>query len=245
MAARIPVRSYARLAGILLLVSMVAGGFGEAWVPMRLIVAGDPAATARNILDSESLFRWGFAGYLVEALCDVALTWVLYVMLRPVHRELALFAVFLRLIATTGFAMGQVLQFTALPILSGGGWLASFSRGQLEALAYLMIRTGLRAGEVFSMFYGAGLLVLGYLIARSGFLPAFLGWLLAITGATFVIKTFLGVLAPGLASPLLLAPAMVAGLALTGWFLVKGVDAGKWAAAAGERRGDSGQADLR
>lgn len=88
------VQTYARVAGVLLLLSLVAGGFGEFYVPSKLIVSADAAATARNIIASASMFRMGFAGYLVEAMCDIALTLILYVLLRPVHEDLALLAAF-------------------------------------------------------------------------------------------------------------------------------------------------------
>ena len=104
MTTGVSIQTYARIAGALGLLSFVGGGFGEAYVPSVLIVREDAGATARNILASESLFRLGFAGYLLEALCDVGLTWAFYILLRPVHRNLALLAVFFRLIATGGFA---------------------------------------------------------------------------------------------------------------------------------------------
>jgi hypothetical protein len=64
------IQMYARTAGVLGLISIVAGGFGEAYVPAALVVSRDAAATAARIMTSESLFRWGFTAYLVEALCD-------------------------------------------------------------------------------------------------------------------------------------------------------------------------------
>ena len=67
------IQGYARLAGVLGVLTLVAGGFGEAYVPSAILVSGDPAATVRNVVALESLFRWGFAGYLVEALCDAGL----------------------------------------------------------------------------------------------------------------------------------------------------------------------------
>jgi Domain of unknown function (DUF4386) len=88
------VQRYARIAGVLCLLSFVAGGFGEAYVPSKLMVSGDATATANNIHALGSLFRWGFAGYLVEASCDIALTLILYVLLKPVSRGLALLAAF-------------------------------------------------------------------------------------------------------------------------------------------------------
>src|SRR5690242_11029769 len=97
-------QTYARLIGILFLVSLLAGGFGEAYAPSKLIVAGDAAATARNIVAGEWMFRLGFAGYLVEACCDVALTALLYLLLRPVRRDVALAAAFFRLMGTATFA---------------------------------------------------------------------------------------------------------------------------------------------
>ena len=230
------IQSYARTAGVLGLLSFVAGGFGEAYVPSVLIVRADAATTASNILGSEALFRLGFSGYLVEALCDVGLTWSFYVLLRPVHQTLILLAVCFRLIATAGFAMSQVLHFSALLVVPGSDYLRPFSEPQRESLALLLINAGGFGIEVFSMFYGVGALLLGYLIVRSQYLPRILGVLLAISGLGFVIKAFASVLAPPYASPLLLLPVAVAWLSLTLWLLVKGVDIEKWkqkAAAAG------------
>jgi hypothetical protein len=84
------VQTYTRTAGALMLLSFVAGGFGEAYVPSRLIVSGDATATAENFKALDSLFRIGFAGYLVEASCDIALTLILYALLRPVRKDIAL-----------------------------------------------------------------------------------------------------------------------------------------------------------
>jgi hypothetical protein len=98
----------ARVAGILLLLSYVGGGFGEYYIPSKIIVSGDAAATAGNIIASDWLFRMGFAGYLVEALCDVGLTLLFYVLLKPAGRELALLAAFLRIVSTAAFASAEL-----------------------------------------------------------------------------------------------------------------------------------------
>ena len=123
----VPVQRYARIAGVLFLISAVAGGFGEFFVPFQLIVSNDATATANNIMASELLFRMGFVGYLVEALCDVSLTLILYVLLRPVSRDLALLAVFFRLVGTAVFAMTKLFYFSALFILGGADYLKTFS----------------------------------------------------------------------------------------------------------------------
>ena len=228
MTGPVSVQTYARIAGVLGLLSFVGGGFGEAYVPSVLIVPGDATETARNIVASGSLFRLGFAGYLVEALCDVGLTWALYVLLRPVHRDLALLTVFFRLISTAGFAMAQVLYFAPSSILGGADYLKTLSADQLDTLALLSVRVSGFGQKVFSMFYGVGSVFLGYLIFRSTFLPRVLGVLLAISGLGFVARAFASVLAPAYASPFLLMPAAVAWMFLTLWLLVRGVDDPKW-----------------
>jgi hypothetical protein len=78
---------------VLFLLAFVGGGFGEAYAPSLLIVPGNAAATAHNLLASDTLFRLGFVGYLTEAFTDVALAFLLYVLLRPVHANLAFLAV--------------------------------------------------------------------------------------------------------------------------------------------------------
>src|SRR5437763_14467060 len=105
------VQTYARIAGVLFLVSVVAGGFGEAYVPSKIIVSADATATAKNIHAFDSLFRLGFAVYLVEAVCDIALALVLYVLLRPVRKELALLAAFFGLVSTALFAVAELFYF--------------------------------------------------------------------------------------------------------------------------------------
>lgn len=79
------VQRYARIAGVVFLIAFVAGGFGEAYAPSHFIVPGNSAATAQNVTASGPLFRLGFVGYLGESITDVALTFLLYVLLRPVH----------------------------------------------------------------------------------------------------------------------------------------------------------------
>lgn len=114
-----PVQTYARIAGLLFLLSVIGGGLGEAHVPSMMIVANDAAATAQNIVAHQTWYRIGFAGYLLEATCDIALTLYLYVLLKPAGRDLALLGVFFRLVSTSVFAAGELFYFAALPILSG------------------------------------------------------------------------------------------------------------------------------
>jgi hypothetical protein len=219
------------MAGVLFLLTMIGGGFGEFYAPSTLIISSDATATAHNIRASDLFFRLGFAAYLVEALCDIALTWIFYVMLRPVHRNLALLAAFFGLVSTAVFAGAELFYFAPAFILGGAG-LSSFSPGQIDSLALLSLRLYGYGAGIFMVFYGTAVLLRGYLIFRSDFLPKFLGILLMIAGAGFVIQNFTFVLAPRHSSNLFLAPMFIAGLAMTAWFLVKGVDVRRWRARA-------------
>lgn len=230
--ARAAVQAYARIAGLLFLLSFAAGGFGEAYVPGRLMVSGDAAATAANIIALDSLLRLGFAGYLVEAVCDIALALILYVLLRPVHKDLALLAAFFGLVGTAIFGVAELFYFAASPILGGADYLKTFSPAQLNTLALLSLKLFGYGGGIFTVFYGVAWVLRGYLIFRSGYLPRFLGVLLTLGGLAFVTRNFALVLAPAYASGSLLLLALPGGLSLTVWLLVRGVDVPKWEAKA-------------
>jgi hypothetical protein len=234
---------YARVAAFLFLLTLVFGYFGEAYAPARFIIAGDAAATAQNITSSPMLYRVGFASYLIEGLCDVALAWIFYVLLRAVNHELALLSAFFGLVSTAVYAVSELFYFTALIILRNATALAAFSPEQLNALAFLSLKISANCGWIFLAFYGVPSVLRGYLIYRSGYFPKFLGVLLILAGVGFIAKDFLTILAPTYASNVLLLPMFLAGVSLMLWLLFKGVDAEEWQrqrqaarAVSGERR---------
>jgi hypothetical protein len=226
------VQSYARLGGILALISVLAGSFGEGYVPSMLIVSGNAAATAGNFVEHEMLFRWGFTGYLVEAICDATLTMVFWVLVRPVHQNLAMLMVVFRILATGGFAAAQVLYHGAFATARSAEQLSGLGSAQLQGLSYSFVTVATFGGQLFTTFYGLATLVFAHLLWRSRLLPRWLSVLLAIMGFAFVLRTILMVLAPAYASPLLLGTAALGMLPLTFWLLVKGVDASRWRAVA-------------
>jgi hypothetical protein len=226
--ARTAVQTYARIAGVLFLLSFAAGGFGEAYVPSRLMVSANATATAENVKALDSLFRMGFAGYLVEAMCDVTLALILYVLLRPVRQDLALLAAFFGLVGTAVFGVAELFYFLASHILGGAGYLETFSPGQLNTLALLALKSFGYGSGIFLVFSGTAWVLRGYLIFRSGFLPKVLGVLLALGGLAFVAMNFALVLAPAYASGKLLLLMLPGMLSLAAWLLVRGVDVPRW-----------------
>lgn len=222
---------YARVAGVVFLLAVITGGFGEAFAPSHFVVTGDASATAHNIAASGGLFRLGFLGYLGEAITDVSLTFLLYVLLRPVNPRLALFAVLFRLMATATFSFAEIFYFAPTLILSGDSYLKTFTADQLHSLALLSLNVYGTAGNLYNAHYGIASLILGYLMVRSGFLPRALGALWMIGGAAFVAGNVLWIFDwPGQA--LYPLPQIIAIVALGFWLLLRGVDGATWSAAA-------------
>ena len=226
----ISARAYSRAVAIFLLLSMAGGWFGEMYVP-SLFMTGDSATTAAQLRANDGLFRLGFAAYLVEAFSDIVLAWLFYVLLKPVHRELALLSAFFGLVSMALFAVTKMFYFAAPVFVRGSRYLADFPPEQLDAFASLAILLyGTLSGLTF-LFYGTGWIIRGTLTVRSGYLPPFLGWLMIAAGLGFVARTITYVLVPAWSSDLLLAPMFLNAVAVTIWMLAKGVDRGRWAAA--------------
>jgi len=221
------VMRYARIAGLLFLISLVAGGFGEAYMPSKLVVSGDAAATAANVRNFELLYRLGFAAFLVESLCDITLVMIFYALLKPINRQLSLLAAFFGFMGTALFAFAELFYFAPRLLLSAT-YLNSFSTDQLNSLVLLSLKFFGYAGMIFTAYYGMSWIVRGYLMFRSEFLPKFLGVLMLIGGFGFVIRNFLLILAPKYASDLFLVSLFPGALIMTVWLLVKGVDVSKW-----------------
>jgi hypothetical protein len=224
------VQKYARFAGLLFLISIIGGGLGELYIPTQLLVSGDAARTAANIRESEWLLRLGFATYLIEAICDITLAWVLYVLLKPVGKNFALLSAFFGLVATATFAGMEHFYFASLYPQSGAEYLKTFTPAQLDSLSMLMLK--LYGGGLFMAFYGLATGIRGYLVYRSNFLPAWLGVVMMIAGAGFILKNFTLVLVPAYSSDFLLLPTFVMVIATGFWLLFKGVDVAKWEAKA-------------
>ena len=224
-------RTLARVAGLLYLVIFVCALFSELVVRQRLIEPGDAAATAEAIAGSEGLFRVGFLADLVAFSADVATGILIYVLLRPVSRTLALLATGFRLVQSAVLGMNLLNQLMAIVILDDAADLSAFDQGQIEDLVLLSMNAHTYGYLIALVFFAFHLLIIGYLVWRSGFLPRTLGALLALAGVGYLVDSLMFFLIPGYegaASPLVLAPAIVAEAGLILWLLIKGVDVQRW-----------------
>jgi hypothetical protein len=229
-------RFKARIAGVFYLLTTLTRMFVEIFVRNRLVVPDDAAATATNILAHEPLWRWGFAADIVAFASYIALTALLYELLKPVNRSLSLVAAFFSLVACVVQAISSLFHLAPLVLLGGTPYLRVFNVEQLQALALMFLR--LRAmcyHNIGLVFFGLYCLLIGYLIFRSTYLPRIVGVLMMLAGLSYL--TFLS---PPLArslQPYILVFPGVGQISLTLWLLVMGVNEQRWkeqARAAGE-----------
>ena len=222
---------YARVAGVLYLVNIVAGLLGEMLVRNSLIVSGDAAATAERIAHSTLLWRIGVAGDLVMQATDVPLMMILYVLLRPVNRNLALTAMLFTLVQTATLVANKLNLMVPLFLSSDAAYLAAFTPDQLHALSYLAIRAHAYGFAIGLIFFGFECLITGYLLFKSGYFPRVLGIAIQIAGVCYLINSFALLLAPSLAGalfPAILLPSFFAELGFCLWLLIKRLNVPKW-----------------
>ena len=168
----------ARLAGLLYLIAMATGLFAEFYVrfPSSLIVSGDAAKTAGNITANELLYRIGIANNIITFAIDVVLIWALYVLLKPVSRNLALLAVFFRLVETTIACVAIINSYVAMQFLSDANHLKAFDPEQIQALSILHDTYALTF-IVVAIFLGLGSTIFNYLLFKSRYIPKGIGCL--------------------------------------------------------------------
>ena len=222
---------YARIGGVLYVIIIAAGLSGELFVRGSLVVPGNAAATAANIVQSRYLWRAGIAGDLLMHICDVGLMLVFYVLLRPVNQNLARLAILFNLVQTCVLVANKLNLVVPLFLLGDTAYMKAFTPEQLQALSYVSIRTH-DYGFAFGLIYfGVECVVIGYLIVRSLYFPKALGVMMQIAGACYVINSFALLLYPPIGTrlvPFILLPPFVAELSVALWLLVKGVDVRKW-----------------
>jgi len=220
-------RFRARMAGVFQLLEALTATFGQVIVLGRLVVSGNAAVTAANILGHERLFWLGFASSLIGVACHIVWALLMYVLLKPVNRSLSLLAAFFILVSCAIQALTSLLYLAPLVILQSGSSLSAFTAEQLQALALLFLKLNGYAFNIDLVFFGLWCIVTGYLIFRSTFLPRILGVLLAISGLGFVTYLY-PPLAYYLFLPYIATASALGEIPLEFWLIVMGVNAQRW-----------------
>jgi hypothetical protein len=216
---------YARVAGLLYLIIIVCGVFSEVFVRSSLVVTGEAATTAGNIVASESLFRLGFAADSLMLLSDVAIAVIFYVLLRPVSKTLALLAAAFRLTQAGILGFNLLNYYAALLLLSGEVYASIFDSEQLHALAMLFLELHSHGYDLGLLFFALSSFILGYLVIRSGYFPLILGYGLMAAALVYLAGSITRFVFPeflSLITPLYIIP-LIAELAFCLWLLLRGV----------------------
>jgi hypothetical protein len=175
-------RLKARITGVLYLLTILTGIFAQGFVSERLVVSGDAAATATNILTHKIFYELGFTFYLIEMACQIAVTALFYDLLKPVNGSLSLVAAFLGLAGCIIKMVSRLFYIAPLLVVGGAHYLNVFDHKQLQALSLLFLKVNDRGAGIALAFFGFYALLTGWLIIRSTFLPRILGVLSIVGG---------------------------------------------------------------
>lgn len=215
----------ARMTGFLYLMVAICSGFAYAIVHKNLVVAGNAAATADNIIHNRGLFRLGLMLDLTGQVFFTLLPFYLYKILYRIQPDTAAWMAVLAWIGVPIACINLVSQFAAGQLLSGAGYLSAFETDQLQALSLLFLDIHAHGVLIAQIFWGIWLLPLGILVYRSKFLPKFLAILLILSVGVYVIGSFIAFLAPRYAGAfglMYIVPA-TAELGMCLWLLIRGV----------------------
>ena len=215
----------ARVTGVVYLCYFLTAIAGVVLIS-KLVVSGDAAATATNILAHEPRFRLSIAISLISTALYIVVTVFFYGLFKPVNSSIALLAAFFSLVGCAIQACGAVFQISPLVLLGGSPYLHAFNAEQLQALARMFLDLNMQIGYIYIVFFGFFDILIGYLIFRSTFLPRVLGMLMAIAGLGWLIFLW-----PPLAthfSVYIDIMGFIAELFLMIWLLVMGVNVPRW-----------------
>jgi|SRR5215469_6295651 len=223
-------RFKARIAGLLYLIVIVAGFFAEVLVRGKLVVHGDPSATAHNITAHQMLYRWGMVIELFYLACNLPLALLLYDLFKVVSRTAALLDLGFGLLSTAIEAVSLLGHYAPLLFLGGGQQLSAFTPEQLQQASYVSIQVFEYGFAICLVFFGFDCLAMAYLIVRSTFFPRIIGVLLAIEGVAYLANSLANFLVPAVAERVFpfLAASAIAEILLCLWLLVMGVNERRW-----------------
>jgi Domain of unknown function (DUF4386) len=217
----------AKVVGFTYLIAMATSMFAELYARAPLIVGGNAMQTAMNIAASERLFRIGSVIHLLTFASDAVLAVALYVILRPINRNVALLAASWRLVDCSILAVNMLNDFAVLRLVSGADYLRAFDTKQLQSMARLLISVEAAGFQIGFVFLGLGSTVFSYLWLTSRYIPRALAvWgifsSLVLAVFTLAIMVFPAMAAMGLSY---MAPMFFYEVGLGLWLLVKGLRA--------------------
>ncbi|MEL7565813.1 MAG: DUF4386 domain-containing protein [Dehalobacterium sp.] len=225
---KISQRKASLIIGITMFIMTICAALAFVVIHNSLIIKGDATATMNNILESISLFRAEILCWLIILLCDITVSWALYIYLKQVDKSLSLLGAWLRLFYSAILAIAISNLFYVLLLLNGNNYLASIQIDQLKAQLMLFVNTFTNVWSFGLIIFGLHLFVVGYLALKSNFIPKLLGILLLIASFSYIIIHLFHLFIPQYENTTLflekiLSLPMIAGeLGFGLWLLIKG-----------------------
>jgi hypothetical protein len=216
----------ARVAGVFYLITIVAAIIAQGLIAQRLVSSNDASVAASNIVAHADLFRFGFTMYMIEMVAQTIMTMLFYVLLKPVSSTGSLIAAVIGVVGCGIKAFSRLFYIAPSLVLAGTHYLNTFSREQLSSIALLFYNMNEMGAAIAVVFFGFSTLITGWLIIRSTYLPAVLGWFALVGGIGW-----LSFLWPPLGYRLNLyiaAIGLLGSLATIVWMIVFGVNETRW-----------------
>lgn len=217
----------ARIAGLLYLFVGIFGGFAEGYVDPKMYAAGNAAATAGNVVANAGLVRIGVVSHLLDATFFIFLAMTLYVVLKHVHKSVARAMVVLVALATGIISLNAIFEFEGLRVATDGAYAAAFGIAGSNALVQLLFDTQHFGTLAAQVFFGLWLVPLGYLAYESsGLFPRWLGVLLVVGGACYIVDLLAAFLVPDFGKDIhtfVVIPSAIAEISMVVYLLVIGV----------------------
>ena len=231
-----------RRTGLLYLLVSIPGAFALLYVPGKLLVDGNPAATLSNIAAAEPLFRLGLAAELISQALFILVALALYDLFREVNQRQAALMVTLIVASIPIAFLNELNAIATLLLVHGGGFVSAFDQPQRDALAMLFVRLHGQGFDVAAIFWGLWLFPLGLLVYRSGFVPRILGVLLIANCFTYLANSLTSLAMPHYADIVArwMVPLQFGELLFMLWLLIMG--ANPLPAASRAASGDGGRA---
>jgi hypothetical protein len=180
-------RTASLIAGFSLLVMVIAAPFVELYAYPKLIVPGNATETINNIAVNKGLYIYVLFGYLLTFIAVVIVAWALYILLKPVNEYLSLLTAIFRWIYTVIALLALLNLVTVYRIVNTSDYLNVFQPGQLNAEIMLLLKSFKSSWYFGLIFFSIHLVLLGYLVMRSGYIPFILGIVLIITGFGYLL----------------------------------------------------------
>ena len=224
------IKTLSKIAGLGYLVIFITGIYANFFVLESMIVPGDPATTAENIILGQMKFRMGIISFIIMVIFDVFLAWALYVLLEPANRHLSLLSAWLRLVNAALFGIAVYNLLMIVTMTNPGLYRDILTAGQLQVRVQVFLDAFNLTWLLGLVFFGLHLFVLAYLIIKSGYIPKILGILLAVAAAGYLIDSFANFILrdynnyKDIFLMIVVIPGIIGELSFTVWLLLKGVN---------------------